>query len=283
MIVEPPECFRRSAAKDGDETPAKECQVSPGSDDRFTEDIEGRTAVIFGAVGGIGRAIAQRLAAAGCRLALADLDLGQVQSLANALPLAPPALSLQADVTNREQVDAVAAAVAADPGGADILVNSVGINTRGRTLADISPEDWERVIAVDLTGVFHCTQAFLEQMRQRGGGTVVTIVSTAALLTSAGAGTHYCAAKRALLSFTESINIEQGRFGIRGCSILPGEVDTPLIDRRPQPTSPERRASMLKPGDIAEAVYYVVTRPASVTVSGIVIWPSAQISGQTTV
>jgi len=199
------------------------------------------------------------------------------------LDLTLPALTLQADITNRREVDAVSAAVAADLGGADILVNAAGINTRQRTLADMTPEDWDRVIAVDLTGVFHCTQSFLGQMRQRGGGTVVTIVSTAALLTSPGAGTHYCAAKRALLSFTESINMEQGRFGIRGCSISPGEVDTPLIDRRPQPTTPKRRATMLKPGDIAEAVYYAVTRPSRVTVSDIVIWPSAQISGQTIV
>jgi NAD(P)-dependent dehydrogenase (short-subunit alcohol dehydrogenase family) len=283
-VVEPPECFQPFAAKThGHGAVAEERQVSPRSTEKFTEDIEGRVAVIFGAVGGIGRAIAARLAVDNCRLALVDLDLRQVQSVAGSLGLTPPAHSLQADITNRQQVDAVVAAVAADLGGADILVNAAGINTRARTLADMDADDWERVIAVDLTGVFHCTQAFLGQMRQRGGGTVVTIVSTAALLTSPGAGTHYCAAKRALLSFTESINMEQGRFGIRGCSIMPGEVDTPLIDRRPQPTAPERRATMLKPGDVAEAVYYAVTRPARVTVSDIVIWPSAQISGQTIV
>ena len=116
-------------------------------------------------------------------------------------------------------------------------------------------------------------------MRKRGGGIVVTIVSTASRRASPGAGAHYCAAKRALLSLTESINVEQGAHGIRACAISPGEVDTAFVDQRPQRPSAERRAAMLRAEDVAEAVYYVVTRPARVTVSEIVVWPTAQISG----
>ncbi len=257
--------------------------MSANSGGGFAEAIADRVAVVVGAAGGIGRASAERLAAAGCRLALIDRDEEALRRAIEAMGLGEPVCALGADIARRAQVDAAAAVVQERLGGADLLVNAAGINTPERTLAEMSPEQWESVIAVDLNGVFHCTQAFLKQMRRRGGGIVVTIVSTAARLVSPGTGTHYSAAKRALLSLTESINIEEGRHGIRGCAIIPGEVDTPLVDFRPVPPSPERRATMLRPEDVAEAVYYVVTRPARVTVSDLVIWPSAQVSGRAVV
>ena len=241
--------------------------------------IAGQVAVVIGAAGGIGRAVAARLGAAGCRLALVDLEGAALQAAARELGL-EGALALPADITRAEEVAGAARAVAEAWGGADILVNAAGINTRERTLEDLSAEQWEQVIGVNLTGVFHCTRAFLPLMRRRGGGAIVTVVSTAAGLVSPGAGTHYCAAKRALLSLTESINLEQGKHGIRACALSPGEVDTPLVDRRPEPPSAERRAAMLRPADVAEAVYFVVSRPPRVTISDLVIWPSAQISGK---
>jgi len=246
---------------------------------QFGEDVADRVAVVVGAAGGIGRAVAARLAQAGCRLALVDLDPQVLDATMQGLRLKQAAAAYHTDITERAQVDHMAAAVERRFGGADILVNAAGTNTKERSLAEMSPQQWEQVIAVNLTGVFHCTQAFLPIMQRRGGGTVVNIVSTAARLTSPGAGTHYCAAKRALLSLTESINIEQGGQGVRACAISPGEVDTPLIEKRPEMPSPERRAAMLRPEDVAEAVYYVVTRPARVTVSEIVIWPTAQAAG----
>lgn len=143
----------------------------------------------------------------------------------------------------------------------------------------MSPDQWERVIAVDLNGVFHSIQAFLPMLVARGGGSIVTISSAAGVVTTPGAGAHYCAAKRALISLNESVNLEQARNGIRACVICPGEVNTPLVDQRPNPPSPERRAAVLQPGDIAEAVHFVVTRPPRVTISDLVVWPSAQLSG----
>jgi len=247
------------------------------------DDIAGRVAVVVGAAGGIGRAIVARLAEAGCRLALVDRNEAALDEVAEGLGLGPRAVTCPADITDRPQVEQMAAAVDRGFGAVHILVNAAGINTRQRTLADISAEQWERVVAVNLSGVFHCTHALLDLMRRSGGGIVVSIVSTASQLVSPGAGVAYCASKRALLSFTQSLNIEQGRYGIRACALSPGEVDTPLIDVRPGTHSPERRAAMLRPGDVAEAVYYVVSRPARVTVSELVIFPSSQVSGIYTV
>lgn len=242
-----------------------------------SESIAGRAAVVVGAAGGIGRAIARRLAEAGCRLGLVDLAPEALEQVRR--DLGGEVMACAADITDRSQVDRAVQEFAAKLGPAEMLVNAAGINTRERTLADMSAEQWEQVVAVDLNGVFHCTQAVLPRMRERGGGVIVTVVSTAALWASPGAGAHYCATKRALLSLTESINIEEGRRGIRACAICPGEVDTSLVDRRPQLPSVERRAAMLRPEDVAEAVMYVVTRPARVTVSEIVLWPLSQISG----
>ncbi len=252
-------------------------------EEQLAEPVEGRVAVVVGAAGGIGQACASWLAAAGARLALLDMDGRALEVLKAELDAREPSLVVQADITDRQQVDGAAAAVRSGLGGADVLINAAGINTKQRGLTDVSPEQWESVIAVNLNGVFHCTQAFLPMMVEAGGGIVVTIVSTASRLVSPGAGAHYCAAKRALLSLTESINSEQGRHGIRACAISPGEVDTSFVDQRPEVPSAERRATMLKAGDVAEAVYYVVTRPARVTISDLVIWPSAQVSGQTVI
>jgi len=245
---------------------------------QISNDIAGRVAVIVGAAGGMGRAISHRLANAGCLLTLVDLERVALEQLIGELGLGEMAIGVAADIADRGQVGHMAAEVEKRFGQVQILVNAAGVNTRERTLADLSPEQWERVVAVNLSGVFHCVQALIPLLRTNGG-IVVNIVSTAAFLASPVAGTHYCAAKRALVSLTESINVEQGRYGIRACALSPGEVDTPMIDRRPQPPDPERRAAMLRPEDVAEAVYYVVTRPPRVTVSELVIFPSAQVSG----
>ncbi len=242
-----------------------------------SENIAGQVAVVVGGAGDIGRAIASYLAKAGCRLGLVDLEQEALEAAARSL--GDETVAFSADITDRAQVDRAIQNISSNLGPITILVNSAGINTRERTLADMSPAQWERVIAVDLNGVFHCTQAALPGMRAQKKGNIVTLVSTAGLLASPGAGAHYCAAKRALLSLTESINIEEGRNGICACAICPGEVDTQLIDRRPQAPSPERRAAMLRTEDVAEAVLFVVTRPARVTISDLVIWPSSQISG----
>jgi len=234
---------------------------------------------VVGAAGGIGRAVVVRLARAGCELALVDVEGEGLGSVVEELGLGEAVGCYVTDITERGQVEQMAGGVEARFGRVDILVNAAGTNTKERTLGDMSAEQWERVIAVNLSGVFHCTRALLPLMRKGGGGMIVNIVSTAGGLASPGAGTHYCAAKRGLLSLTESINVEQGRYGIRACAISPGEVDTPLIEKRPELPSAERRAGMLRPEDVGEAVYYVVTRPARVTVSELVIWPSAQAAG----
>jgi NAD(P)-dependent dehydrogenase (short-subunit alcohol dehydrogenase family) len=208
-----------------------------------------------------------------------DLEQNALEAAINELALGEATIAWGADITRRDEVDEMADEVERRFGRVDILVNAAGTNTKQRTLEDMSPEQWEEVVAVNLSGVFHCTHALLPLMRSGGGGNVVNIISTAALLVSPGVGTHYSAAKRGLLSLTESINIEQGRHGVRACAIIPGEVDTPLIDKRPEAPSAERRAGMLRPEDVAEAVYYVVTRPARVTISEIIIWPSAQAAG----
>jgi NADP-dependent 3-hydroxy acid dehydrogenase YdfG len=247
-----------------------------------SEALCDRVAVIVGAAGAMGRETAARLVGAGCRVALIDLEEDTLRAVASELDLGGGVLVAAADITDRARVDRAAALVRERLGRVDILINAAGINTKQRTLADMSPDQWERVIAVNLNGVFHCTQAFLPLMRENGG-IIVTISSGAGRSASAGAGTHYCASKRALLSLNESIIQEEGRHGIRACVISPGEVDTSFVDSRPEPPSAERRATMLKAGDVAEAIHWVVTRPARVAVTEIDIYSTAQASGVYTI
>jgi NAD(P)-dependent dehydrogenase (short-subunit alcohol dehydrogenase family) len=245
-------------------------------------DLKGSVAVVVGGAGGIGRAVALRLGGAGCRLALVDLEHEALETAVREMGLESSTLIVPTDITRPGKVEAMARKVASCLGCVDILVNTAGTNTPERTFDDLSAEQWEHVIAVNLSGVFHCTQALLPVFRE-SGGQVINVVSTAAVLTSPGAGTHYCAAKRALLSLTESINIEQAHRGIHACAISPGEVATPLMNKRPVPPDEAHVAAMLRPEDVAEAVYFVASRPPRVAITQLTMFPRSQLAGTYTV
>jgi len=159
-------------------------------------------------------------------------------------------------------------------GRIDILVNNAGINTPARSLADLDSDDWDRVLAVNLTGAYNCTRAVLPQMRDRRDGVIVNVSSMDGKIVADMAGVAYAASKRGLVSLSHSIVHEEAANGIRACVICPGEVDTPLIDFRAEQPSPERRAAMMRPDDIAEIVAFVAALPARVTVTEVLAVPT---------
>jgi len=228
------------------------------------------------------RQLPRRLGAAGCRLALVDLDrLALERTVTPSAGLGEPPLTFAADITDRPQVDAVA-----PPSGCfsavDLLVNAAGTNTADRTLDTMSPQQWEKVVAVNLTGPFHCVQAFLPLLRERGA-VIVIIASTTAILVSPGGGAHYCAAKRAvaLPQRVHQHGAGQARYPRLRHPARRGQHPAPR--QTPRTPGPSAAPAVLQPGDVAEAVYFVATRPAHVTISDLVIWPTVQIAGIHTV
>ena len=122
-------------------------------------------------------------------------------------------------------------------------------------------ERFREVFDGNLSGALYLIQAFLPAMRQQGGGTIVNINSDVGKVAREIAGPAYVSSKFGLMGLTQQINAEEHANGVRACSICPRDVNTPLLDRRPQPPSPEARARMLQPEDLAACVWLVATLP----------------------
>ena len=216
-----------------------------------------KTAVVTGGGSGIGLAVAQRLHADGLDVATIDLRPSDAD------------LSFTADVTDRSQVDAALSAIRARLGPVTVLVNAAGLDGFKR-FANITFEDWQRVVDVNLHGVFHMTQAVLPDMVEAGWGRVVNISSSS---THSGAPymSHYVAAKSAVNGLTKSLALEYGPSGITVNAVPPGFIDTPMLRSAEQrgylgdidetiARTPVRRIG--KPEDIAAACAFLISEEA---------------------
>jgi NADP-dependent 3-hydroxy acid dehydrogenase YdfG len=233
--------------------------------------LDGTTAIVTGAGTGIGAAVAVALHGAGAAVTLIGRRPEPLAEVAGRLGDRVHACAC--DVSDSDAVQAAVEEAARVHGPATILVNNAGINTNPRTVADVSLPDWDLTVAVDLSGVFYCVRAALPAMRAAGGGTIVNIGSTAGRWGSSLAGAAYSSAKHGVVGLNSVINDEESRNGIRCTVILPGEVETPILDRRPEPVSAERRRAMLQPEDVAAATLLAATLPDRACITELVIKP----------
>ena len=234
-----------------------------------------QNAVVTGAGSGVGQAVTIELAKRGYAVAL----LGRHErTLEETIALAKPAgggrlVAVQCDVADEKAVAAMADRVRNELGDPTVLVNSAGINVAKRSLAELSVEDFQKVLAVDLTAGFLCVHAFLAAMRKLGRGTIVNVISDAGLSANPISGAAYIAAKFGLSGLSDTINVEEQAHGIRSCAIYPGEINTPLLDKRPVPPPAEARAKMLQAADVAAAVMFAIEMPDRAVVEKLVIRP----------
>jgi len=235
-------------------------------------DLTDKLVWITGAGTGIGAAGAKALAAAGCRLILSGRRRDPLEAVA--AEIGAQATIMPLDVADRAAVETAGREIQAIHGTVDVLVNNAGINVPKRHWPDVSPEDWEQVIQIDVNGVYYCTQAVLPAMRDRGEGLIVNISSWAGARVSFLTGPAYTAAKHAVNAMTENLNMEEGINGIRACAICPGEVSTDIMDKRPIPVPADVRAKMVQPEDMGETILYVARMPAHVCVNQIIISPT---------
>jgi NAD(P)-dependent dehydrogenase (short-subunit alcohol dehydrogenase family) len=233
-----------------------------------------KIAVVTGAGSGVGRAVALELAKRQYDVAL----LGRhEESLLETIKLASnpggKLLPIVCDVSREQDVRAMAARVRSEVGDPSVLVNSAGVNAVKRALVDLSVEDFKHILDINLTGVFLCIHEFLPAMRRGGSGTIVNINSDAGLSANPISGVSYIAAKFGLTGLTDAINIEERKNGIRACCIFPGEINTPLLEKRPVVPPPEARAKMLQAEDVAAAVMLAIDLPERATVERLLIRP----------
>ena len=229
------------------------------------------TAVVTGAGSGVGRAIALRFASEGWHVALISRRRDPlIESIALAWPDARDRLAaFPCDVSDAAAVDAMSSAVLARFNDVDVLVNGAGINVPRRSFEALSLDDCHAVLGTNLHGAYYCVRAFLPGMRARRTGTIVNINSDVGKIARDLAGPAYVSSKFGLSGLTQQINAEERRHGVRACSICPRDINTPLLDKRPQPPSAEARAGMIQPEDMAALVWLVATMPSRAIVEEI--------------
>jgi NAD(P)-dependent dehydrogenase (short-subunit alcohol dehydrogenase family) len=245
-------------------------------------ELDGKTAFITGANQGIGRAIASAYAGAGANLFLLDLKTDRLPAIAEeAKAQGVRASHRRGDVTLPEEVEQAVAAAEEELGGIDVLVNCAGIY-QSRPFLDYKLEDWHRVLEVNVTGTFLCSQAALRRMTQRGKGKIINLSSVAGRMGSKfRAG--YSTSKHAVIGLTRCIAMEFGEHGITANAICPGMVDTDMFasvvhgDAEILGTDPETMMGMLqqralqrrllRPEEIARLAVYLAS-PASDGMTG---------------
>ena len=192
--------------------------------------FDGRVAIVTGGAGGIGLAVGRRLAGAGARVVLVDLRRDAVSAAAESL--GPGATGVQADVGSVADVEGLVARTLEREGRIDILINNAGIMGRTAPLWELSVDEWNHVLAVDLTSVFLVSRAIVPHMRARRSGAIVSVASIAGK-----EGTPnlipYTVAKAGIIAFTKALGKEVVADGIRVNCVAPGVVDTPLLGQLP--------------------------------------------------
>jgi NADP-dependent 3-hydroxy acid dehydrogenase YdfG len=239
------------------------------------QDLTGRAVWITGAGTGIGRALALAFAAAGCRLALTGRSretLAETQALVQSG--GGSAMLALADVGRAHEVTRAHREVTEALGDVEILVNNAGTNAQRRNWRHLSPENMERMVDVNLKGPFLCSLAVLPSMRERGAGTLIHVVSNAATGIYSVAGPAYTASKHGARAMSATLNAEEGIHGIRSICINPGEVATPILDKRPRPPTAEERAIMVQPEDVAAAAVFAACMPPRTCMAEILITPT---------
>ena len=230
--------------------------------------LAGKLCVVTGAGGGIGRAVALNMAKVGARLVLLDRDpatCGETQAALRAIGTEAPCIAC--DVSDTESVTAAAARSLALAGPADILVNNAGLLRPG-PLATLPLEEWNRLLAVNVTGYFLCAQAFGQQMLERKSGALVHIASIASRFPQGFSGA-YSVSKAGVVMLSQQLALEWGPSGIRSNVVSPGLVRTPMSEAFYQaPGVAQKRAEIVPlgrvavPDDIADVVTYLASARA---------------------
>lgn len=237
--------------------------------------LSGRHVFIAGASSGMGRATALAAAGRGASLMLLGRDRARLDGVrAAAMDAGAPVVqTLVADASDAPALTAALAELETALSKVDTLVNTVGVNLAKRAFVDLTTESWSGMVDTNLNAAFNLSHAFVPVFRERGGGLIVNVSSTAARKPDPS-GAAYQATKAGVMAMTHAIQEEEWQHGIRATAILPGMTDTPLLEKRPTPPTPEMRAKALQPEDVAEACLFVMSLPPRAHVSELTIQPA---------
>lgn len=238
------------------------------------EMLKDKNALVIGGGSGMGAAVAVALAEAGARVTIAGRRLEKLEEVTGLSVIEIQTRTV--DVSDRVSLDALFSWFDEESGDLDILVNAAGINVPKRSMAALSPDDWDAVLKVNLTGAYDCLRMALDRMRPRKYGLVVMINSVSGKRSNPLGGVAYNASKFGMTGLGSCVAEEERENGIRITNVFPGEVNTPILDQRPVPPSAEHRAEILQPQDIAEAVMMLARLHPRAHIPELVIKPTSQ-------
>lgn len=235
-------------------------------------DLSNQLALVTGAAGGIGRACATILAAAGAKVLIVDINLPGAQEAAAALP---GAVAIRCDLGDPEDIAALCERVLSEFGAPDILVNNAGWVTYRGGIATVSREVWDRMLDINLRGPFLLCQGLIEGMKARGSGSIINFASMAARQGSLESSIDYASSKGGLVALTRTLAREVGPSGVRVNAVAPGTITTPPVAKQMAgredavcATIPLRRLGT--PEDVAKVVLFLAS-DLSAYVTGAVV------------
>jgi NADP-dependent 3-hydroxy acid dehydrogenase YdfG len=235
---------------------------------------KGRVVWITGGGSGIGLAGGIELARAGAHVVISGRSAETLKKAEKELKAAGSCETIALDVGDQNEVARAGAEIAKRHGRVDVLINSAGINHPKRNFRNVSIDGWNQIVQINLSGMFYCVQAVLPGMRERKDGLIINVSSWAGRYASTLTGPGYNATKHAVVALTESINMEECMNGIRATSVLPGEVATPILEKRPVPPPPEERARMLQADDLGKTLLFICSLPPRACVNEIIVSPT---------
>ncbi|SMB80323.1 SDR family oxidoreductase [Deinococcus hopiensis] len=246
----------------------------PQTQNPFAQSLAGKVALVTGGGSGLGAAISRVLAESGAQVVTADIQLTKAQELVTELTEAGhQARAISLDVRDENALEAVVAQLEEEFGHLDILINNAGTDVTV-AIDELSVEDIDRVLDVNLRGPFLLSRAVLPRMAKRGHGAIVNIASTASKRAWANA-TAYHASKWGLLGFSHALHVEARPLGVRVTALVVGGMQTPFILERFPDTPLE---NLQDPRNVAEAVRYVLLQPEGTVVPELTVIPMRETS-----
>lgn len=236
----------------------------------MTHDLQGKSAIVTGGSKGIGYAVAEALAAAGCNVMISARHADEVEHAAHTLSDQHPGsvVGIVCDVREHDAVRRMIAATVERFGRLDVLVNNAGVG-KFAPMGDLAPDDWRQVIQTNLDGVFYCCHEAIPHLRQQDDSWIINIASLAGKNPFAG-GAAYNASKFGLVGFSEALMLDVRHLGIRVNYIMPGSVATHFNDHTPNAQDDWK----IQPEDVAELVMTLVRFPSRSLPSRIEIRPT---------
>lgn len=237
--------------------------------------LTGKIAWVTGAGSGIGEAAALALATAGATVVLTGRRPDPLAVVAAAITAAGGEAMCEAgDLMRPDTAVRIVDNIKAKYGRLDILVNNAGVNIGERSWRDLKPDGVDQLIHGNLSSAFYCTTAVLPLMRAQQDGLLIHTSSMSGRFITPLSGPGYTASKHGVVAMSHSLNMEECVNGIRSTVICPGEVATPILDKRPVPVSAEDRAKMVQSSDVGDVILYIARLPPRICLNEVLITPT---------